>query len=365
MDGSTVAGIVIGGTDSTGAKILTVYAKVGVLFAVYGTAERVMVQFADDQAVGADQRMALAPLFALQGQINGLIDGWRGHGKEHIRAKAAMFDRRVADALKLGLLGAAAPADQNMREIKDDVLEERISPARVDYVLVAAAAALAAVLLAALLTSRPYGAWYDYSEQGDGIWLGFGAGALGALFSVCIALRKREVRTDLQPSENRIDAIARILIGALAGAVLASLLEARLVALTLGGISIPGTDSRTAWLGIAVAAFAAGFVERLVSDLLDRTAIGARPGSGGNALAGSGQSTAATAASCVASETNPLGRTTPNVAGQNSAPAPVAQRAAAADNAADSCLADPAVEKVGDTDDVERPPASGGVEERP
>jgi hypothetical protein len=230
-------------------------------------------------------------------------------------------------------------------------------------VIFAAAATLVAIFLASLLTSRPYAVWYDYSDQGDMLWLGFGAGALGALFSVCIALRSRDIGTDLQPWENRADAVARILIGALAGAVLASLLEARFITVTLGEVSLPGAKPETAWLGIAVAAFAAGFVERLVSDLLGRTAIGGRARSGGNALAGSGESTAA-APPPGASETNPLGRTTPAGPGSGSASAPAEPETLAAEIAADSCLAGADVEKEEDTHDVELPPATGGVEER-
>ncbi|HYI48583.1 MAG TPA: hypothetical protein VEX35_08975 [Allosphingosinicella sp.] len=363
MDASKVADIVVGGTDSTGAIIQTVYAKVGGRFAVYRTAERVMVQFADDQAVGAEQRLALSSIFALQGQINGLIDGWREHRKEHLRAKAAVFDRRVADALKLALIGAAAQAEQSMAEIKDDVLEERTSPARVDYAVVAAMAAVAAVLFACLMTSPPFRLWYDYSKESDLLWLGLGAGALGALFSVCIALRKRDMRTDLQPWENRTDAIARIVIGALAGAAIASLLAAKLVTLALGEATIPSSEENIAWLGVAAAGFISGFAERLIPDLFDKAAIGARASAGTNALAGSSR-TASGATTSGASEINPLGRTGDGQTAGAAAAAPAPPPETGEDNDVDCCPADPDVQAGEGTHDVELPPASGGVEER-
>ena len=183
MNGETVADIKKGALDSTEAEILTVYAKVIGRYAVYRTSERVMVQFADDQALGAEQRLALAPLNPLLGQVNGLIDGWRLHVQDKMKAKAAIFDRRIADALRLGLQGQVTHAEALLREIKEDLLEERTSPARVNYLLVASGAALALILLACFATSTPFRTWYDYSPDGWRAWLGFGAGALGATAS--------------------------------------------------------------------------------------------------------------------------------------------------------------------------------------
>ena len=183
MDASKVADIVVGGTDSTGRQS-DGYARWAAICRLpkpqsgHGAIRR-------RSGGGRRAALALSSIFALQGQINGLIDGWREHRREHLRAKAAMFDRRVADALKLALIGGAAQAGESMTEIKDDVLEERTSPARVDYAVVAAMAAVAAVLFACLMTSPPFRLWYDYSTESDLLWLGLGAGALGALFSVC------------------------------------------------------------------------------------------------------------------------------------------------------------------------------------
>ena len=69
-----VADIIKGGKDLTGAEIETVYSKVNATYAVYRTAERVMVQYADEERLGAEQRLALSPLNPIRGEINGLID---------------------------------------------------------------------------------------------------------------------------------------------------------------------------------------------------------------------------------------------------------------------------------------------------
>ena len=241
MAGFTVDEIVRGRRDSTDADILTVYTKVSTLYAIYKTAERVMIQYADDPAKGSEQRQALIPLNPMLGEINGLIDGWRLNPKEKLRAKAAIFDRRVADALLLGLQGHAAQAQPLLHEIKADLLEERTSPARVDYAVVAVGMAMLMVLVACLMTGELIEPIYDHGAEGNSLWLGFGAGALGALFFTCLRLRTRDLNTDLQPWENRADAVARILIGAIAGAVIVALLQSKMITLSLGESQSPAT----------------------------------------------------------------------------------------------------------------------------
>ena len=309
MCGTTVADIVRGKRDLTGAKILCVYAKVDGRYAVYRTPQRVMIQNADDQDLGAEQRAALAPLNPLRGQINGLIDGWRQNSNENVAAKAALFDRRVADALVLGLQGHVDHAELHLREIKADVLEERTSPARVNYIVVAAVTALAVILIAAIATSL-FSFWHAYSPGASRLWLGAGAGALGALFSTGIAMRTRAILTDLQPAENRADAVVRIGIGAMAGTVLVGLIVTGDVSLTLGDTRVPGPTETDGWIAMAVAGFAAGFLERLVPGLLEGAAIAGRDRNATNPLAGGLPASAVGAGRRPpgVSERHPLGR---------------------------------------------------------
>ena len=311
MCGATVADIVKGKKDLTGAKILCVYAKIRGRYAVYRTGQRVMIQHADDQDLGAEQRAAIAPLNPLRGQINGLIDGWRQNSNENVSAKAALFDRRVADALVLGLQGHVDHAELHLREIKADVLEERTSPARVNYIVVAATTAMVVILMASIATSILLSFSHEYSPGVGSLLLGTGAGALGALFSTGIAMRTRAILTDLQPAENRADAAVRIGIGAMAGTVLVGLIVTGDVSLTLGDTHIPGTEG-DGWIAMAVAGFAAGFLERLVPGLLEGAAIAGRDRSATNPLAGGLPASAVGAGRrpAGASEQHPLGRPT-------------------------------------------------------
>lgn len=363
MAGFKVDDIVRGRRDSTDAEILTVYAKVTPLYAIYKTADRVMIHFADDAEKGSEQRQALVPINPLLGEINGLVDGWRISPKPKLKAKANIFDRRVADALLLALQGHAALAQPLLREIKNDLLEERTSPARVDYALVASGVALMMVLIACFMTSSLIEWIYDYTPDSNDLWLGFGAGAVGAFFFTCLRLRTRDLSTDLQPWENRADAAARIMTGAIAGAVIVALLQSRLVSVSLGEAPIPG-DGPLSWLKLAVAGFLGGYSERLVTTVLDRASSTASR-SGSQTLVGTTAAAPATSGVGVPSETNPL-RTASGATPPPPPPPPPDGGAGplpGEGDDVDACGSDVELDPGEATDDVELPPAEGGVEE--
>jgi hypothetical protein len=325
MNGETVADIVPGAKDSTGSRILTVYSKIRKTYAVYGTRERVSIQFADDQVLGSEQRRALVNLNPHRGQINGLIDGWRAVGEKgyhapqrllfwravskcEIRAKVAMFDRRVADALVMALQADPCHAAALLAEIKTDLLAERTSAARIDYIAIAALVTAAILLVAGIVGSSLFGL-AGLTAPARLLWLAGGAGALGALFSTGIAMRSRQILTDLQVRENRADAIVRICIGSVAGVLLVAMLMAKIVTFNFvpglpaeSGASAGGAEP--SWLLCALVAFVAGFSERLVSGLLERA--GASGAVQNNPLAGSTAAPAAGTA-LAANENNPLG----------------------------------------------------------
>jgi hypothetical protein len=94
------------------------------------------------------------------------------------------------------------------------------------------------------------------------MWRGFAAGAVGAFFSIALAIRSRTVLPDLLRTANMMDAVLRVVIGAIGGAVLVGLIRAKVIEFPL--------MSPDAQLFNLVAGFFAGFSERLVPDLLDK-----------------------------------------------------------------------------------------------
>jgi hypothetical protein len=363
MGASAVNSIVIGKVDSTGVTIDTVYAKVVPLYAVYRTAERVVVQYADDDALGSEQRRALIESNPLKGEINGLIDGWRKSDYEQQKLRARLFDRRVADALVVALQGDGANAVGLLTETKRDIVAERTSIARTSYLFTSCAATTLLFLIFSAFY-LPQAATRTADSFFDSMCLSAAVGALGAFFSIAIAIRGRQIGTDLQWRDNHADAALRVAIGSISGVVLFWLLHTKIVTLGFGGASFGEGDSTTSLdvkrCLVLVTAFAAGFTERLVGDLLGQAAFG-NPASAANPLAGAvrAAATVATTGKIAATETNPLGNP-PVSAGRAVATEPEPS----ADDLIDGCLDHVALNPDERTRDVELPEASGGVASR-
>lgn len=383
----TIRDVKLGDLDSTGAEIIGVYAKVENAYAIYRTEERLLVQFSDDPALGADQRKLLAPLGPLRGGINGLIDGWRKadpslsrkwfgwfrSSLEHdMSAKAALFDRRVADALTIALQGGSMEASLILAAAKADILEERTSVARTEYVGVATAIMVLLILTISGIT-RLVGADDIIPKDADrnaivpidaigANAVGFAAalGALGALFSIALAIRSRELLTDLKSLDNIVDATMRVLIGAISAVLLYCLIAAGYFSFSFGRSSPLQLE---AWQpGLAVIAFVAGFSERLVGNVLSGAALGGV--SAANRVAEGAAASVAGAQAEAANERNPLGRPVAGSADQPSAAAASVGVAAVNDDEETSEGGHEHVDEAGEemTSDVELPEAVGGVE---
>ena len=103
-----------------------------------------------------------------------------------------------------------------------------------------------------------------------------GAGALGAVLSIAIGIRARTVAIEGDWPSNAVDAGVRVGIGMISAGVLFFLLNSGMVAkISAGDVSLTG--NKMEWQVALVIGFAAGFLERLVPDLLERTAPPAKP----------------------------------------------------------------------------------------
>ena len=376
-----VAGIAKGGLDQTGNKIVTIYYRNPPHYAIFQSADRVVVHYHDDPDEQAIQRRQLSPVNPLRGQINGLIDGWRGppagrHGAaehEHTglfarahrwiagdgdspqrRAAAARYDRRVADALSLALEDDVPSAVLYLEGVKRDIEDERSARARRFYLAIAAIAALVLLLL-----TWWHLRWSDYADEASNLTLAAGAGALGAFFSVAIATRNRAPLSDLRLWDSGIDAVLRVVIGMIGAVVLIGLFRTGLVSSSLFG----GTDATKlspksteySWMLVAVIGFLAGFVERLVGDLLSKVVVNPDPpkvaapiGSKNDDKTGGGAGSKGAV----------------SITGAPPAAPPGADGAAVADDdLGGDCLSEEAPDPAEITPDDALPPAAGGVAE--
>jgi hypothetical protein len=269
-----VADIVLHAADMTGAEVRAIYAKVSTKYAVYGTNDRIMVQFADDDVMGVQQREWFRPLAALRSEIDALMDGWDGggfrSGKARRLAMAEGFKHRVADALVRALQGDPTSAVAGLGLVRDDLVAERVSIGRLEYLLTALVTALGWIAVLAMVTAAAQGGFKDYIRDHNA-YMAACLGVLGSLFSIALDIRNRTMLPDLHRRDNLVDAVLRIGIGAFSAVILFALLKSEVVKMSLGNVDLfPGSAADIAAKSAisVLVAFLAGFSERLVGDFL-------------------------------------------------------------------------------------------------
>jgi uncharacterized membrane protein len=188
------------------------------------------------------------------------------------------------------------------------------------------------------------------------LWRAAAAGAVGAFFSIAIGIRTRTVLPDLLRTSNLMDAVLRVIIGFIAGAVLMALIKAGLVSVQIGSTPVKDAGALT----VVLFGFFAGFSERLVPDLLAKAS--ASTGGSTDAAAGSAGTRAGSAVNPTPPPPPPP--PSPGDAPPGSAPgaAPSTQDPVPEQAAEDGCAADVELsdDEVASDDDL--PPAAGGVE---
>ncbi|UIK00390.1 DUF4407 domain-containing protein [Rhizobium leguminosarum] len=366
MSGETVASIVVGEKDYTGLPITAVYSKVSNVYAVYCNPERVMVQFADDAELGSKQRLALAHLAPLRGEINGIIDGWRKSQWPwpwSDTSKAKRYDRRTADAMVVALQGDQMSAEALLRAVKVDLVEERTSIGRSSYIIYATICSILIFSVFALLSRGERiddKTAFGVLTAEDSWWLATGIGCLGAMFSIAIGIRDRTIHTDLRTRDNIVDATLRIIIGAISAVVLLALFKSKIISFAIGENKFDIAAKGPEMVHFAfIVAFLAGFSERLVGDYLGTTVL---KGYGNQAgLVPIAPLSTATIANQQkeANEQSPLGRPPqPIDTGVDSGGVSDSDP----DRDVDSCLCDVQLKPEEETDDDELPKATGGIE---
>ncbi len=284
MSQFSVEDVVQGQRDSNNREVLDVYARQADRYAVYQTERRVVIAYSDDPLVQKIQRKRLAALAVQRSEIDGMLGPWRekSAGYNRLVQTALQFDMRVASALIEALEGEVDTARAILAQIKADIGGEMASRARLSYVcwtMVSALAVLSVCLIVFAVSDRFLGQKLIPDSDRLKLLAGMGTGILGALYSIATRIEQRALSNDLRRLDSFTDSFVRLSLGAMGAFIFICFLISGAIEINFGADIRPGADGKGGanfiYL-VLIAGFLAGFVERLVPDLLNSYSITAR-----------------------------------------------------------------------------------------
>jgi hypothetical protein len=241
--------------DFRGERITKVYIKQSKEYAIYKCNGEIMVAYADDPDTARKQRKLILPLARDRFVLNYFLKG--------LNCREAC-ERQLANGLQLALEGELESAKKTIAEAKDLVLAKRGARGRFQYLYCSCGATV--VLMLSLLLAHRY---VPFQEIPVDLWLAAEAGLVGAVFSIALAIRSRTVALDTEPLANATDGVLRLSIGVICAGVLVLLVNCNLLPrLTIGDINF--SDHAPTPQIVLILGFLAGFLERLVPDLLQK-----------------------------------------------------------------------------------------------
>jgi hypothetical protein len=246
-----------GSPDGRGAPVERIYARRSGEYAVY-LARDVCVQYADAPDLEKEQRKRVLAVSEARAELAALLLGWRPDRRK-------VYDCKTAMALQMALDEDDVGARKTIEGARGDVRKEREVAGRLQYLLcgaIACAVLLGILGLCSKLIPVPDGASND-------LWLAAKAGLAGAAFSIVLAIRSRTVALDTDIRGNASDGVLRLMIGAASGALLLLLVASGVLPKLAFGEAQLSREVMD-WHGLLVLGFLAGFLERLVPDLLDK-----------------------------------------------------------------------------------------------
>lgn len=261
--------------DSRGLLVTHIHSRVSKRYVIYMTEKDVRIHFADNDDMGVNQRADLWEVLALHSKVEALLQDYMTSDRPDHAKKLRKYRNAIAGALHTSLTGNVAAGVEDMRSIRDAIIEERAAAVRCQHLLYAGVATLAVIIIARILHSDAFDSLFEtFSDQiSPTYWHAASIGAIGALFSIAMQIRDRPVRLYDKNWDDAINATMRILVGAISAVLLVALLQSNLVTLAINNTRVAFSNNPHL---LTVIAFAAGFAEKLVSDIFANVAVSQR-----------------------------------------------------------------------------------------
>lgn len=222
--------------------------------------KHVIVYYSDNESTATQQIAAVAELVPLRNQLQFLLVGLPEHERYYVR---------IAEAFRLGLEQEADVAKRTLEETVAEVksiLEDRGRQTYVGQSMPRAAIGAGVLWVSAAFLLGQAGADSPLHAVGNASLSG-GAGAVGALLSIAISVRARTLDTQGSNGSVKMDALLRVLIGIISGTILCLMAQTgALPELTVNDLTFGG--GKVEWGVALVLGFCAGFLERLVPDIV-------------------------------------------------------------------------------------------------
>jgi hypothetical protein len=261
--------IVEGQKDRRGVTIERVFAFRSEQYAIY-LAREIVVQYADDPATESEQRKRVLAIGEARADLNALLFGWGLQRRK-------VYDCKTAAALQLAIDGEELAARKMIESARSDAFKEREAAGRMQYLVCTAALC---GILTSLLCALYWSGLVRDSPPAGAFGLAGWAGLAGAAFSIVLAIRSRTVALDSDFRGNASDSLLRMAIGLFSGGLLLLLISSGVLPkLSFGDADLSAANLTSQ--GVLVLGFLAGFMERMVPDLLNKAhpePVGTRAG---------------------------------------------------------------------------------------
>jgi hypothetical protein len=259
--GFKVSSVRVGKHDDRDEKIDRIFFK-RENYAIYGSKHKVYIHFSDKKEIADKQIDRVAKLFPLRDHLEYLASELK---------QAGCYQEQIANAFRLGIEGNIEVSKNLLNGAVRIATEERARRGRLNYLYASVfwSILISSCLISCLIFSSAVLVGVYHVGSIGFLKLSAAGGALGALLSIALAIRGRTVAPGPDWATNAVDGALRVMIGTISGGVLHLFLASGFINdVAVGGVMLVGT--KLTWQPVLLIGFVAGFLERLVPDLLEK-----------------------------------------------------------------------------------------------